>query len=137
MSDFMIEPTGKARLKNSNVNLIAGDIFTYDQTKKHDVVVCTEMSGGGPFDSFKDGIAFFERFINPGGKFVFGKLFSKIPNPPQELIDFDGELPTLCDIYEEARQCGYYITAMASDTAAQWERYITQSPRKVTFAPIS
>lgn len=126
--------TGKARLKNNRVNLIVGDIFAHDQTKKYDVVVCTELSGGSPahrpFNSFKEGIAFLEQFIKPGGKLVFGKLFSKIPNPPQELIDFDGELPTLYDIYKETKQCGYYITAMVSDTTAQWEQYITWSAKR-------
>ena len=65
-----------------------------------------------------------EQFVKPGGKLVFGKLFSKLSDPPQELIDFDGTLPTLREIYEEVRKCGYYITAMASDSVAQWERYI-------------
>jgi len=61
---------------------------------------------------------------------VFGRLFSKIPNPPHELIDFDGELPTLREIYEEVKQCGYLITAMASDTIDAWERYIMRDAKQ-------
>ena len=121
--------TGRARLTNNLIKLSVGDVFKYNDTAKYDIVVCTELSSG-LFDKFKDGISFLEKFVKPGGKLVFGKLFSKKPNPPQELIDFDGELPTLLEIYEKVKQCGYYITAMVSDTDAQWEQYITWSAKQ-------
>jgi len=125
---------GKSRMKNDRVTLITGDIFVYENADKFDVVVCTELSGGSPghrlFENFSEGISLLEQFVRPGGKLVFGKLFSKFPDPPQELIDFDGALPTLCEIYEEIRQCDYYITAMASDSIAQWERYIMWSAKR-------
>lgn len=125
---------GKKRLSDNRIDLVSGDIFAHDKTKKYDVVVCTELSGGSPghrlFESFADGISFMEYFVKPSGKLVFGKLFSKFPNPPQELIDFDGELPTLDKIYDDVKRCGYYITAMVSDTTAQWERYIMWSANR-------
>jgi len=126
-ADFI--ETGKSRLTSSRVQLRTGDIFQYYDKYKHEVAVCTELSSG-LFKSFADGIAFLEPFVKPGGKLVFGRLFSKLPSPPQELIDFDGELPTLTEIYEGVSRCGYYITAMASDTAAQWERYIMWSAKR-------
>ena len=114
---------GKARLINKRVKLICSDALTYRCDETYDVVVCTELSTG-LFDNFPEGIAFLERFVKPGGTLVFGRLFSKIPAPPQELIDFDGPMPTLRELYDEARQCGWLITAMASSTDAAWERYI-------------
>ena len=115
--------TGISRLTNDRVKLISDDILAYTDTKKYDVVVCTELSTG-LFDSFVEGILFLEKFVKPSGTLIFGRLHSKIPNPPQELIDFDGELPTLSEIYEEVKKCGYLITSMASDTTEAWERYI-------------
>ncbi|MDD4494696.1 MAG: methyltransferase domain-containing protein [Eubacteriales bacterium] len=125
---------GTLRLKSDRIKLVTGDIFKHNFEEKYDVVVCTELSSGSPghrlFESFADGITFLEQFVKSKGKLVFGRLFSKQPNPPQELIDFDGDLPTLDKIYTEIKQCGYYITAMVSDTSAQWERYIMWSAKR-------
>jgi len=135
---------GKARLSYAGasdgasgdcVQLVTGDIFELDDSDKYDLVVCTEcsLSAEGydvPFSTLSDAIRYFERFLKPNGKVIFGRLYSKVDNPPKELTDFDGELPTLSEIYDEVRACGYYITAMATDTVAQWENYITWSARR-------
>ena len=121
--------TGRERLAgNDRIKLVCGDALKYKDKEKYDVVVCTELSTG-LFDSFAEGIAYLESFIKPNGVLVFGRLYAKFPNPPQELIDFDGPMPTLREIYDEARQCGYLITAMASSTDAAWERYITRDAK--------
>lgn len=120
---------GKSRLTSDRIKLVAGDIFKHNDANQYDVVVCTELSTG-LFKSFADGVAFLQKFVKPGGKLVFGRLFSKLPNPPQELIEFDGALPTLDEVYNEIKKCGYYITVMVSDTTAQWERYIMWSARR-------
>lgn len=126
--------TGLSRFRNDRVKLIVDDIFKQNPEQKYDVVVCTELSGGSPghrlFESFASGITFLDQFVKPNGQLVFGRLFSKLPNPPQELIDFDGDLPTLNQIYQDLKQLGYYITAMVSDTPAQWERYIMWSAKR-------
>jgi len=119
---------GRSRLPDDRVDLICGDVLQYSDMEKCDVVVCTELSAG-LFDSFGAGIAFLERFLKPCGTTVFGRLFSEIPNPPQELIDFDGSLPTLHEIYTEAKQYGYLITSMTSGGTASWERYITRDSK--------
>ena len=126
---------GKRRMTNDRIQLIAGDMFEYTDEEKFDVVVCTEFSLSTeghdvPFQTLNDGIHFLERFVSPGGKLIFGRLFLKTANPPKELIDFDGMLPTLGEIYNDVKNCGYYITAMATDTAAEWERYIIWSARR-------
>lgn len=115
--------TGRLRLPDNRVSLICGDVLQYTDADKYDVVVCTELSTG-LFDSFQKGIAFLEQFIKPEGTLVFGRLFSEISEPPQELIDFDGDLPTLHEIYNETRQNRYLITSMVSASNASWERYI-------------
>jgi SAM-dependent methyltransferase len=120
--------TGRKRLSNDGITLICGDVLQYTHNEKYDVVVCTELSTG-LFDSFGEGIAFLERFLKPSGTLVFGRLFSEIPNPPQELIEFDGSLPTLHEIYKEVRQYGYLITSMASGNTASWERYIMRDSK--------
>jgi len=114
---------GKSRVNPELVTLICMDVLKYNTTEKFDVVLCTELSSG-LFKNFDEGINFLEKFVKPGGTLVFGKLYSKIENPPQELIEFDGELPTLVEIWEKIKQKGYHFTAMASDSPAEWERYI-------------
>jgi SAM-dependent methyltransferase len=120
---------GKKRVDSAKITLLTGDIFAYRDDKKYDVVVCTELSQG-VFLSWQEGVAFLERFGKPGGKLVFGSLYAKAPNPPKALIDFDGELFTLSEINQHVRDAGYYITAMASETHAEWERYVLWSVRR-------
>lgn len=89
VSEFI--ETGKSRVNSELVTLICGDVLEYNSMEKFDVVLCTELTTG-LFDSFEEGITFLERFVKPGGTLIFGRLFSKIENPPQELVEFDGEL---------------------------------------------
>jgi len=121
--------TGKARLTGHRVELICGDALKYKTRETFDAVVCTELSTG-LFDDFAQGIAYLEKFVRPGGTLVIGRLYSKIPEPPRELVEFDGPLPTLREIYEEARRCGYLITAMASGTDAAWEQYVFRGAKQ-------
>ena len=127
--------TGKSRLTNDRIELLTEDMFEYKTDEKFDVLLCTEFSCGAvghdvPFADLKSGLDFLSQFSKLNGKIIFGRLFSKFPNLPKELIDFDGELPTLIEIYEAVKQSGYYITAMATDTTAEWERYITWSAKR-------
>jgi ubiquinone/menaquinone biosynthesis C-methylase UbiE len=119
---------GKLRLVEAGikeVTLIEGDILEYTITEEYDVVSCTEK-----FGSISETLAMLEKYVKLGGKIVFGHLFSKIPNPPKELIDFDGSLPTLDELYGVFRELGYYVTSMTSDTVGQWDQYITWSARR-------
>jgi len=127
VKDFI--KTGKARLRNDRVELLCGDVFKYKTREKFDVVVCSEFSTG-LFDDFAQGIAYLEKFLKPGGVLVLGRLYSKIPEPPRELVEFDGPLPTLREIYEESRRRGYLITAMAGSTDAAWEQYIFRGAKQ-------
>jgi len=127
VKDFI--KTGKARLTKTQVELICGDVLKYKPKEKFDVVVCTELSTG-LFNDFAQGLAYLEKFLQPDGTLVFGRLYSKIPEPPRELVDFDGPLPTLREIYEEARRSGWLITAMASGTDAAWEQYILRGAKQ-------
>jgi len=114
---------GQSRLTNNRINLICGDVLQYTDTLKYDVIVCTELSAG-LFNSFQEGISFIEKFVKPAsGLLVFGRLFSEIPNAPQELIDFDGDMPNLSELYDEVKICGYLITSMVSGSNNSWERY--------------
>ncbi|MDR2657330.1 MAG: class I SAM-dependent methyltransferase [Oscillospiraceae bacterium] len=61
---FIVE--GKTRVRGDRINLIAGDIFAYSDSKRYDVVVCTELSAG-LFEDFASGIAFIEKHLKQGG----------------------------------------------------------------------
>jgi len=120
--------TGRSRLADDSIRLICDDVLLYKDAAKYDLIICTEMSAG-LFNSFSEGLTFLEQFLKHDGTLALGRLFSEIPNPPQELIDFDGSIPTLNEIYTEARQYGYLITSMTSGDTASWERYIMRDSK--------
>ncbi len=120
---------GKQRQQgNENLNLICADVLNYNDNEKYDVVCCTEYFGD--IKDIAGTISLLEKHAKPNGKLIFGRLYSKIDNPPKELTDFDGEIETLETINNKIRECGYSITAIASDTDAQWENYITWSAKR-------
>ncbi len=110
---------GKSRLAKmgiEKVKLIEEDVLKYTDTDKYDVVSCTEK-----FGNIGETLNLLEKYVKPGGKIVFCHLFSKIPNPPKELTDFEGPLPTLDELYGIFRELGYYITSITSDTVSEWD----------------
>lgn len=114
---------GRQRQQNpERVKLLCADALHYADDEKYDVVCCTEFFGD--IKDIAGTIAFLEKYAKPNGKLIFGRLFSKTDCPPKPLTDFDGEIETLSAIHEKIRTCGYYMTAMASDTDAQWENYV-------------
>ena len=113
---------GRERLKKcqmDKVTLIQGDVTAYQDPCKYDVVICSETIG-----SIADTLAFGEKFLKPGGVLCYQKLYSKVMNPPRELIDFDEEVLPLSELNSLFNQLGYSMTSMASDTQGMWERYV-------------
>ena len=84
----------------------------------------------GDIQDIKGTISLLEKHSKPNSKLIFGRLYSKVDNPPKELTDFDGEIETLDVINRKIRECGYNIVAIASDTDAQWENYVTWSAKR-------
>ena len=113
---------GRERLKKSNIDkvtLIKGDVTAYQDTCKYDVVICSET-----IESIANTLSMGEKFLKPGGVLCYQKLYSKVMNPPQELIDFDEEVLPLFELNRVFNQLGYGMTAMASDTTGMWEHYV-------------
>lgn len=125
-SEFIDE--GNNRLQSNSikkVKLILGDILKYETSEQFDVVILSET-----FGSIAQTIAIGEKYLKNGGILVYCKVYSKVPNPPQELIDFDEEVLPLEELNKIFNSLSYYITHMASDTNSDWERYITWSARR-------
>lgn len=113
---------GKERLKNSGcdrVELLCGDVTAYQDDRKYDVVVCSETLG-----SISETLALGEHFLKPGGLLAFQKLYAKTENPPEELLEFDGEVLPLSELNCVFNKLGFYIVSMASDSTGMWEKYI-------------
>ena len=110
----------------TEVTLIESDIFKWHSDEKYDYVCLS----GEEFGGVKSTVALLEGFVKPGGKLIIGTRFSKEENPPRELVDFERELLTLREINAIFQSEGYFITAMASDTHNEWERYIMWSARR-------
>lgn len=121
--------TGRERQQGmKHLKLICANVLKYEDDVRYDVVCCTEYFGN--IQDIDGTISLLEKYAKPNGKLIFGRLFSKVASPPKALIDFDGEIETLEAINRRIRACGYYITAMSSDTDAQWENYITWSAKR-------
>lgn len=120
---------GKKRLKETGVkdiSLICADVLEWVTDKKYDFACLS----GEDFGGIQGTIHLLEKFSKPGGKLIIGTRFSRVDNPPSELIEFEGETLPLTEIYEIFYTNGYFITSMATDTQAEWERYIMWSARR-------
>lgn len=119
---------GKERLIASGIDkvkLVEADVLQYNDLQKYDVVICSET-----FDSVENTLVLGEKFLKPNGVLAYHKVYAKIPNPPQELLDFEGQVLPLEELNRKFRELGYYITHMASDSTGDWERYITGCARR-------
>ena len=113
---------GRDRLQKneiSDITLICEDVTTYQDNKKYDVVICSET-----ISSIPETLLLGEKFLKAGGVLGYQKLYSKIENPPQELVDFDEEVLTLCELNDIFNQQGFQMISMASDNMGMWERYV-------------
>lgn len=120
---------GKRRIAESaasDITLIEADVFKWQTDEKFDYVCLS----GEDFGGFQGTIELLEKYVKPNGKLIIGTRYSKVDNPPQELIEFEGEILSLNEINRIVRSKDYYITSMAADTRAEWERYIMWSAKR-------
>ena len=120
---------GKERLQQADIDdilLLEHDVLTYNTNERFDYACLS----GEDFGGFENTIELLERYVKPNGKLIIGTRFSKAEKTPVELIEFEGETLSLQAINSIIRKHDYYITSMASDTDAEWERYIMWSARR-------
>lgn len=110
----------------TGVELICADVTQWHTEAKFDFACLS----GEDFGGFSGTIRLLETYLKPGGKLIIGTRYSKTEEPPQALIDFEGETFSLLQMHRTARENGWYITGMATDTPAEWERYIMWSARR-------
>ena len=120
---------GEKRLKAAeikDISLVCADVRNWVTDGKYDFAcLCGEEFGG-----IEGTIHLLEKYIRPDGKLIIGTRYSRVDNPPVELIEFEGETLSLKDIYHIFYANGYFITSMATDTQNEWERYIMWSARR-------
>ncbi|MCL2772312.1 MAG: class I SAM-dependent methyltransferase [Oscillospiraceae bacterium] len=113
---------GKERLKRAGVekiSLICEDVTNYNDDEKYDVVICSET-----INSIQNTFVLGEKFLKKYGILAYQKVYSKIPNPPQELLDFEGEVLPLSELNDIFNSLGYYLKFMASETDNMFENYV-------------
>lgn len=113
---------GNERLIKSeieSVRLVCEDVTTYQDDEKYDVVICSETIG-----SIRDTLSLGEKYLKEGGIIAYQKLYSKVANPPEELIEFDKEVFPLSKLNHIFNEAGYCMISMASDSDSAWERYV-------------
>ena len=112
---------GKRRLKEAGiekVSLICDDVTEYMDDEKYDMVIMSETIG-----SIADTLRLGEKFLEEDGILAYQKLYSKVKNPPKELIEFDGEVLPLSTLNHIFNENGYFLIAIErlkrdpSDTA--------------------
>ena len=121
------------RLKKYGIEgvlLIHEDVTKYQDETQYDMVICSET-----IDSIENTFSLGKRFLKPGGILCYQKLYSKVSEPPQELIDFDGEVLPLSVLNRRFNELGWYMTAMASDTPGMWEHYVGWAPATFRCPP--
>ena len=121
---------GRERLKQAGVDdkikIVCEKWANYVDAEKYDLVICTHGEGvasGKSFEVIKNCFSTGEKFLKGGGMLAYIGPYSKIPNPPQELMDFEGELLILSELNGIFRKLGYCLISMAGDTNAMWEHY--------------
>ena len=117
---------GRKRTEGLDVTLIHGDVLQWRTEEKFDYVSLSGEAFGGICGT----ITLMERFVKPEGKLIIGTRYSKADDPPQELTDFEGETLPLNELNRIFMERGYFLTAMASDSDREWERYIMWSARR-------
>lgn len=113
------------------VKLVQGDAKDLKIEDKFDIVC---LSGEDLFDGIEGNIAHCERYLKPDGIIIIGTPYYKSNEVPKELIDFEGNLPTLSELHSSISSEGYNILHFCSDTTSEWERYISWSGRRDIFA---
>ncbi len=120
---------GKKRLEEAgikDISLVCGNVVEWATDEKFDFACLS----GEDFGGIKGTIHLLEKYVKPDGKLIIGTRYSRVENPPAELIEFEGETLSLKHIYEIFYANGYFITSMATDTQNEWERYIMWSARR-------
>lgn len=115
----------QAGIHSGEIRLLQADVLSYQDSDQYDVVICSET-----FGSIPETLRLGAEFLKPGGTLAYQKVYSKIPVPPQELLDFEGEVLPLEQLRQIFSRQGYAIAHMASDSPGEWERYITWSARR-------
>ncbi len=125
--EFITE--GRKRLLEMGVDgvtLLEADAQTWTCDERFDFVSLS----GEDFGGFSGTIHFLQKFAKPNGKLIIGTRYSKTETPPRELVEFEGETLSLGQMNRIVRENGYFITSMATETHAEWERYIMWSARR-------
>lgn len=113
---------GKSRLQKKgirDITLICEDVTAYQDNSKYDVVICSET-----IVSISETLSLGEKFLKKGGILAYQKLYSKVENPPKELVDFDEEVFPLSELNHIFNSLGFQITSMVSDSVGMWEHYV-------------
>jgi len=113
---------GRSRLLKygiKNVELICSDVLSYQDSGQYDVVICSET-----IESIQNTLALGEKFLKSGGVLAYQKVYSKVDNPPKELVDFDLEVLPLSELNKIFNSMGHQLVSMASDTPGMWEHYV-------------
>jgi len=82
------------------------------------------------FENIKENIVHMNKYLSKNGNLIYGTPYKKQDNIPQELIDFEGELLTLTELYDLFRNLGFVVTDFACCESQEWDRYISWSARR-------
>lgn len=109
------------------VKLIEGDAKQFKPPGKYDVV---SMVGEDLFRSIPLNLNHMEKFRCNNGVLIYGTPYAIKPDIPKELIEFEGPLLTLNELYNLFKEEGYIVSDFATCEHSEWERYVGWSARR-------
>jgi len=112
---------------SEKVKIVQGDAKKFETEERFDVVC---LSGEDLFNGIVGNIQHCEKYLKPNGVIIIGTPYYKSKEVPKELIEFEGDLPTLGELYTLMSDVGYNVLHFCSDTIHEWERYISWSGKR-------
>lgn len=101
---------GNQRLLNAGVSekvkLLEADAKVFQSDQVFDVAC---LSGEDLFGGFEENVQALDQHIKSDGIIIIGTPYYKIKPVPKELIEFEGNLPTLDECYDTIKKLGYNL----------------------------
>ena len=109
---------------------VCGDAVQYDfEPGSFDLAACinsTNMFGEGDA-VVANTIRHLQRAIHADGCLLIAQPYYTTPDVPQELLAYEGALPTEVHLLDSIRDEGYELVYMVHSDRADWDRYISSN----------
>jgi len=114
----------------NKIDYVCTDATTYPfEPQSFDLAACITASNmfGEADVMFGNAIKYMKAAIKADGYLLLVEPYYTRPNIPQELIDFEGNLPLEIDLLHTIQREGFELVYMMHADRADWDRYISSN----------